>query len=364
MRVLQIHKDFAPLNGGGGTARHIHGLSCALAAMGHEVEVASVSPESFETPFRSSHVPVHALAAPIRWADVVHVHGARSHYAVAGALQAKVLGRPFFYTPHAFYDARTRGKAVVKAAWDQTAERFLIEKSAGLILLTDAWHGFLRERRLSPAKLSIIPNCVLEQELWHPPPRGALPHLPGAPAILSVGRLDPVKRIDDVIRALESHALSNAHLHVVGRGAERPALEALARNLGLADRVTFHGFVDDDGVARMATGCDVFVLASEQEGLPTVLLEMLMARVPVVCTRIAGNLAITSVAGVEATCEVGDVAALSRLLADHGDAGRPDAVEALKRAFTWEQRAPEIAALYDAARGMARADTAKASSRA
>lgn len=350
MRILQVHKDFEPLKGGGGTARHIHGLARALAARGHEVRVASLDPEIVETPYRSFHAPANRLAPHIAWADVVHVHGARSKYAVAGAVQAWAKGKPFFYTPHAFYGPHSRANAAFKAVWDRTAEKFLLERGAGTILLTDAWYGWLKERGISAGRTTIIPNCVLGADLAAAPARTGERTLPGDPAIITIGRLDPVKRVGDVIRALALPPLAQAHFHVVGRGDQREELEALARSTGVADRVTFHGFVDDEGVARMVAGADAFVLASEQEGLPTVLLEMLIARLPVVCTRIPGNLAITNAAGVNTTYDVGDIPALARLLSESREQIVGDeTVAALRRAFTWEERAGDVLTLYERA---------------
>lgn len=347
MRVLQVHKDFEPLRGGGGTARHIHGLARALAGRGQEVKVASLHPEIMETPYRSFHASAAELRPHIAWADVVHVHGARSKYAVAGAVQAKLAGKPFVYTPHAFYDIGSPLNAAFKSVWDRTAEKFLLEKGAGTILLTDAWYGWLKARGISTRRTIIIPNCVLGADLAAPPPRPGPGKLAGSPAIITIGRLDPVKRVGDVIRALARPELGQAHFHIVGRGEQREELEALARDTGVADRVTFHGFVEDAGVAAMIANSDAFVLASEQEGLPTVLLEMLIARVPIVCTRIPGNLAITSVARVETTYDVGDIPALARLLAATRDVTVPDtAVAALRQAFTWEERVEDILALY------------------
>lgn len=349
MKILQVHKDFEPLGGGGGTARHIHGLARALAGDGHEVRVASLHPEIVASPYRSLHASAAQLGPHVAWADVVHVHGARSKYAVAGAVQARLRGKPFVYTPHAFYGAHFRANAIAKAAWDRTAEKFLFERGAGTILLTDAWFDWLRERGISRSRTVIIPNCVFGADLATPPPRPGPGLLAGSPAILTIGRLDPVKRVGDVIRALALALapLANGHFHVVGKGEERERLEALARELGVADRVTFHGFVDDAGVAAMVADSDAFVLASEQEGLPTVLLEMLLARLPIVCTRIPGNLAITGVAGVETTYDVGDIPALAGLLAViSGEIVADTSVEALRRAFTWEERVGDIVGLY------------------
>jgi hypothetical protein len=87
---------------------------------------------------------------------------------------------------------------------------------------------------------------------------------------------------------------------------------------------------------------------------------MLIARVPIVCTRIPGNLAITSVAGVDTTYDVGDIPALARLLAASCDIAVSDAsVTAIRDAFTWEERGNDILALYTCAvKGGSAADLA------
>jgi glycosyltransferase involved in cell wall biosynthesis len=349
MRVLQVHKDFEPLGGGGGTARHIHGLARALSGLGCEVRVVAPAPERVETPYVSVASKAAGLGAHIAWADVVHVHGARSTYAAIGALLSAFKGKPFFYTPHAYYAGRTSRAVAVKQVWDRTAEHFMVTRGAGTVLLTEVWRDWYRSRGIPTARTVIIPNCVLLEDL--PTARAASDaHLAGSPAILSVGRLDPVKRLHDVVAALAEPALAEGHLHIVGKGEQRAELEALAARLGVGDRVTFHGFVDDAGVTGMIGGADVFVLASEQEGLPTVLLEMLISRLPVVCSRIPGNFAIMDVAGLTSTHAVGDVPELARQLAAAPASRVGDAtVAALERAFTWERRAADILSLYTAA---------------
>jgi glycosyltransferase involved in cell wall biosynthesis len=350
MRVLQVHKDFEPFGGGGGTARHIHGLAKALVAKGAELRVVSLNPTIVTEPYQSLHVLVPSLGPHIAWADIVHVHGGRSKYAVAGAALAHLRGKPFVYTPHAFYDGKTRRNRAFKYLWDRSAEKFLLEKGACTILLTDAWYDFLRARNISTDRTVIIPNCVLEEDLPPPAATPAGERLAGSPAILTVGRLDHVKRVGDVISALAQPGLEAAHFHIVGRGKEREALEALAAQLGVSARVTFHGFVNDEGVAKMVAGADVFVLASEQEGLPTVLLEMLLARLPIICTRIPGNLAIADVANVKTTYNVGDIQALAALLAQCKSARVDDtAVANLRRTFLWEERVNDILAVYSTA---------------
>ncbi len=350
MRILQVHKDFEPNKGGGGTARHIHGLGIALVNRGCDVRVVAPDAEAVDAPYQSIVTLQSELAKHVDWADIVHVHGARSRYAVSGAYAARQAGKPFCYTPHAYYGGRTAFNAVKKWGWDQTAERFLLSAGACTILLTDVWRQVLQQRGLPTHKTAIIPNCVTEEDLLVSLVPETSTKLSGAPAILSIGRLDAVKRLTDVVEALARPDLADAHFHIVGRGAEKATIEAKVAALDLSNRVTLYGFVSDADVAKMIRGADVFVLASEQEGLPTVLLEMLMAKRSIACSRIPGNLAITSVAGVDTIFDVGDIEGLAREVKRAAQMQVLDVqIEQLKRQFTWERRVDDVLGVYQSA---------------
>lgn len=105
-----------------------------------------------------------------------------------------------------------------------------------------------------------------------------------APLVGSVGRLATQKRYDRLVRALAS--LPGVHAVVVGEGAERGTLEALAREEGVAERVHLPGHRDD--VADALDAIDVFVLCSDREGMSNAMLEALAAGVPVVSTDVSG----------------------------------------------------------------------------
>lgn len=94
--------------------------------------------------------------------------------------------------------------------------------------------------------------------------------------IVSVSNLVNGKGIDVNIAALaqpEIARLSNWHYHVVGDGPMRHALEAQARQLDIADRVTFHGRRGHDEVYRILSGCHVFSLPSSPEAFGVAYLE-------------------------------------------------------------------------------------------
>jgi glycosyltransferase involved in cell wall biosynthesis len=111
----------------------------------------------------------------------------------------------------------------------------------------------------------------------------------GDPVAICVGRLSPAKGHPHLLRALAllQGEFPRLTCLLIGDGEERAALESLARELGVADRVRFLGFRSD--VAEWLALGDVFVLPSNWEGLPIALLEAMAAGLPAVATRVAGS---------------------------------------------------------------------------
>lgn len=154
-------------------------------------------------------------------------------------------------------------------------------------------------------------------ERWEPLPRPR----PG-PLVGAVGRLERQKGFDVLIRALAE--IEDGTLVVVGDGSERSALEALARAVGVADRVLWTGWRDD--APRYLQSFDVFALPSRFEGFPLVLLEALLARSAVVAADVGSVREVVFDGTTGLLVPPGDPAALAdatrRLLADGELRGR------------------------------------------
>lgn len=88
------------------------------------------------------------------------------------------------------------------------------------------------------------------------------------PRIVSVGRLVPHKQVDQLIAAMPEIArrIPDVELHIVGDGTERAALTAQAEQLGLGDRVTFHGRVSDEERDRLLSSAWVTANTTRGEG--------------------------------------------------------------------------------------------------
>ena len=103
------------------------------------------------------------------------------------------------------------------------------------------------------------------------------------------GRLEHVKEIDVLVRGVaelvQRRGMRDVRLNIVGQGSQRPALEALARALGVGAYVRFHGYRSD--IPRiLAEECDAYVTASCSEGLPCSVLEAMSCELPLVASDI------------------------------------------------------------------------------
>jgi glycosyltransferase involved in cell wall biosynthesis len=103
-----------------------------------------------------------------------------------------------------------------------------------------------------------------------------------------VGQLIERKRVDLLIRGLSKVKSENWHLHVIGDGKKRFALEKLVHDLHLSGMIDFAGVLENKMVRLKLADSDVFVLPSNWDGWGAVVNEALMTGVPVICSDFCG----------------------------------------------------------------------------
>lgn len=192
-----------------------------------------------------------------------------------------------------------------------------------------------------------------------PPVDHRYPAEPGL--ILAVGRLIARKGHTYLIEAMPLLAAAGhpeARLVIVGEGHERPQLEALIRDRGLAERVTLAGRVSDEVLQTYYKTCQVFVLPSivddtgDTEMLGMVSLEAMRYGKPVVATNVGGVADIVQdrVTGllVEQRDPAALAAAIGRLLADPALAARlgEAGYHFARDRFAWPAVLAQTLALY------------------
>jgi glycosyltransferase involved in cell wall biosynthesis len=173
---------------------------------------------------------------------------------------------------------------------------------------------------LPRGKIQTIYNPVVAPDLMTRA-RAAVQHpwlAPGAwPVVLGVGRLKPAKDFATLIRAFARvRRERGAHLVILGEGEERPALEALARELGVDADVDLPGFVENP--QAWMSRASLLALSSRWEGLANVLIEALACGCPVVSTDCPGG-----------PGEVLDRGAFGRLVPVGDHAALADAIRAM-----------------------------------
>jgi glycosyltransferase involved in cell wall biosynthesis len=132
-------------------------------------------------------------------------------------------------------------------------------------------------------------NALTAEPLYHPPRLAA--RLAGGPYgnyVLSVGRIEAVKRVDLVVRAMAAVS-PEIRLFVAGDGTQRENVEQTAKQAGVAQRVTFLGTVADDELVGLYAGALAVVYPPYDEDFGYVTLEAFLARKPVITCADSGG---------------------------------------------------------------------------
>lgn len=165
-----------------------------------------------------------------------------------------------------------------KPRWHWFAQRVVHRFAKKIVVPSESVAQAAIERsRIPKDKIVIIANAIDLDDFPRRPVRD-----PSNPAHVGfIGRLDPIKRVQDLIQALTLLG-DRARLDIYGDGPERQRLISLAAELNLQCRITFHGSIASPQTALAEM--DVLVLPSEAEGFGLVLIEAMASGVPVVAT--------------------------------------------------------------------------------
>lgn len=301
-RILMVVDGFYPSTGGAEMQARL--LSRSFAAAGHDVTVI--------VPQLDRSLPVHdtldgvrveriayprvklvgAVVLYLRFAalllarraayDAVHVHTAHFLAAVAGlvrpmtrrTLMVKVSGAWEF--DGGVLDPKLRGKPLYRLT------NWMLRQADHMHCISDYTRQMLLEAGYADDQVCMIPNAVDLQRFVPTPP------VLDTPTVAFVGRLVPVKGLP-VLLAAWRQVIDRlpGRLVIAGDGPQRAELERLVAELQLGDSVEFKGNVSD--VPSVLAGAAVYVQPSYQEGMPNSVLEAMACGLPVVGSRVSGN---------------------------------------------------------------------------
>jgi glycosyltransferase involved in cell wall biosynthesis len=215
--------------------------------------------------------------------------------------------------------------------------RRLALRRAEIVLPSQVLLGLARDVwKLPRRRLRYIPNGI-DLARFAPQPGPAR----DIPVIGIVAALRPEKNIARLLRAFAIlRRTAQARLEIAGDGAQRPALEALAADLGIAGDVRFLGHIADP--APLYAGFDVFALSSDTEQMPISVLEAMAAGLPVAATDVGDLRAMLAAEGRQAVVAPSDealAAALGELIAAPELRARIGAANRAKVAAEYSQQA-------------------------
>lgn len=132
-------------------------------------------------------------------------------------------------------------------------------------------------------------NHMDSQVLYHPPKHyGKYYHDTYGNYILSVGRLESVKRVDLLIKALK-YVDKDLRVVIAGKGPFMPELEKLTEEEGVKDRVDFLGFVEDQELLKLYANARGVFFAPFDEDYGYITLEAFLSKVPIITTVDSGG---------------------------------------------------------------------------
>lgn len=319
---------FLPSLAGGGAERVMLNLLVGFVAKGLDVDLVLAhahGPYLARVPgdvrvfnLNASRVlfAIPGLVRYLRKEKPVALLSALDHANAAAFLAQVIAGQPVrtLGTIHSTLSCGRRNSPRLFERLSPIWIRMLYPLADHLVAVSEgAADDFARSTGLGRQRISVVYNPVITKTLFSESlERVDHPWFldDQIPIILSVGRLSWQKRFDVLIHAFATLSSSDpAKLVILGEGPERLRLEALVKRLGLEKEISLPGFLDNP--YKYMKHADVFVLSSEWEGLPTVLIEAIALGTPVISTDCPSGPREIMGAKSQWLVPVGDVAALA-----------------------------------------------------
>jgi glycosyltransferase involved in cell wall biosynthesis len=284
------------------------------------------------------------LPGMIRGADVVHLNGVYSFTTIPTLALCRLMRKPVVWsTLGALQRWRGTRREKAKGIFERACDAFCASERVVLHAASDEEESESR-RRINNVSSSVIPYGTSVPKLDHE----RVTH-DGPLRLLFIGRLNPIKGIENLLRAM---TLTKAGVTLAVCGEGDAAYERLLRlrviEFGLDDRVRFHGTVVGEAKERSFREADICVVPSFKESFGAVVTEALARAVPVIASRGTPWQQLEEFGcGLWVGTEAEDLAeaidrAATMPLTEMGRRGR----EWMKRDFSWDRTAANLIQTY------------------
>lgn len=219
----------------------------------------------------------------VAWADVVHVTAVYSFPTIPTLTACRIAGKPLVWSARGSFQRweHTR-RLALKHAWERMCA-VILHGHPHAIHVTSPEEGKATQTKMPSSPIVEIPNGVdvpssLGDRCWKPE---------GRTRVLYLGRLDPIKGLENLIDAI---ALSKTpRIEVTFHGAGEPSYTAsLARRIeekGLSSKIKLKGFVEGAAKTQAFAQADICVVPSFSENFGMAVVEALSHGVPVIASR-------------------------------------------------------------------------------
>jgi glycosyltransferase involved in cell wall biosynthesis len=353
-RILILNERDSAHPSAGGAEVHVDEISKRLAARGYDITLLSSRFSGAPPVDEIAGMHVRRLAGlstyypRAAWTCWQETRQGRYDVVVEHLCKLPHLSPRYAAVPVVAVCHHLFGRAAfMQVAWPIAATVWGVERlipfayrHALFVAVSQSTKDDLVARGVAAEHIRIVHNGINTPE--HEPPSLAKRRR----RVVYLGRLEPYKRIDVLLRAVARVVgrFPDLDVRVIGRGQSRPALEETARELGLATRTQFVGFVSDAERDRLLAEARVCVCPSVKEGWGLTVIEANAVGVPVIATDAPGLRDAVRDGDTGFLVPEGDVAAfaerIERLLADDALAARMSgAAAAWARNFTWDAAA-------------------------
>lgn len=379
MRFLLINYEYPPIGAGAATATQA--IANNLVTLGHNVTVLTARYRGLPEARMEGGVLVRRVRSLRRYADRCSLIGMAGFVVSASFSLASIIrkdrpeasiaffsipcgpvalmARIFFGLP---YVISLRGgdvpgltpevKGIHRAL--QPLRCAVLEHAEAIVANADGLRQL--SETSDPFKVSVIPNGV-DTEFFHPTSDPARQD-PNPFRIVFTGRFQSQKNVSLLLEqcaAVSESSPTSIELHLVGDGPLRTELQEQANTLGLADRITWHGWTARDQLRAIYQESHCFVNPSFYEGMPNAVLEAMACGKPIIASRVAGNDAVVRHGTTGFLFPLEEPAALGESLRTMiNNPARAHAMglsgrEWAKRDFSWNRVAAAYAGLFEQA---------------
>ena len=298
LRVLVLNERDPLHPNSGGAELHVHQVFRRLAAQGYRVtQLVSQGRGTAEHEVLDG-IEIRRLGRLRSYYPRVAWTCARETRAGRYDVVVECLNKVPFYSPlyssvpvlaichHLFGEVAFHQVAwpIASAVWG--AEQLIpaLYRKCQVVSISESSRDDLLARGLAPQRVRVS-HCGIDH-----PDLDVDTDSPRPPRVAYLGRLEPYKNIDVMLGAMArlGDRFPNAEILVIGRGSARDELAALAKELGIADRTRFTGFITDEERNQLLLSARVCVCPSEKEGWGLTVIESNATGTPVVATDAPG----------------------------------------------------------------------------